>query len=91
MRVLVFATSDPELDENAAPFVVIPDGPEAFLPPHPDGLEWSYYVTTTTGDVFLMHRRDEAEAGLAANGFFVFGKPPDRDRLDAVLAEEGGP
>jgi hypothetical protein len=74
MRILVFATCNPGTSDGAAPFVVIPDGPNAFLPPHPDGLEWSYFVSTATGDALLMGWQAEAELALVTAGFFIFGR-----------------
>jgi hypothetical protein len=74
MRILVFATTVSEDGDRTDPYVAIPDTPLAFLPAHPQARVWSYFVTTTTDDVFLLTRKAEAESAINAKGYFVFGK-----------------
>jgi hypothetical protein len=75
MRVLVFSTDIPGRSGRSAPHVILPDRAGAFLPQHPDGHEWLYFVTASLEDALFAAERDVIEEALASQGFYISSLP----------------
>jgi hypothetical protein len=89
MRVLLFVSSDPGRPGLVDPMLVIAERPDAVLPPHPQGLEWRYFATTTLDDQLLAQVKFMAEAALADYGWFVFGEPlNERSTISHLIDDE---
>lgn len=75
LRVLVFATDRPGHADASAPFAIIPEAAEAFLPQHPGGLEWRYFATMRLDDQLLAGDRATITSALHEPGFYISHRP----------------
>jgi hypothetical protein len=75
LRVLVFATEQPDHPETSAPFVIIPEAADSFLPQHPGGLEWRYFATMRLDDQMLLADRMTIEQAFRTPGYYISDRP----------------
>lgn len=69
MQVNVFIAK--AADGAATTLLVLPHGPMAAIPRHLQGVEWSYFATTTADDKLIGATAETIEQGIGRDGYAV--------------------
>ena len=68
MRIRVFVTDD---RTNSSPLLFVPDGPGAYMPPHPRSRAWRYFATVGAGDKLVRAEGNILPEALKTFGFYL--------------------